>query len=258
MYEQMRQVIKHNNRIISKTVKPMYPIFMVCAAPSSGKGTLMEIVSDLGRVNGNLVQIKKYAKRAANQLTDRRDGMIPIGVDGKFEEHIKYEFIWKWTGHKNSSKAQVGTEKEYAVDLEEIQQNIKEKKCQIFISNFGEIEKARELFPDNIVVLYLHATHDTETRKHIERKRQLESRKSIQNNLPHGTDLSDSEITALFNESSNYELYKKKVEADLDEIKDTHYQYIKYISQVDHVLLNTGTQDDLVLQMLKILKSYTI
>ena len=258
MYEQMRQVIKHNNGITSRAMKVKYPIFMVCAAPSSGKGTLMEIVSDLGKVNGNLVQIKKYAKRAANQLTDRRDGMIPIGADGKFEERIPKEFIWKWTGHKNSSASQISTEKEYAVDLNEIRSNVRAKKCQIFISNFGEIERARALFPDNIVVLYLHATHDTETRKHIERKRQLESRKNIQKSLPHGEELSDSEITALFNESSNYEMYRRRVDADLAEIKDTHYQYIEHISQVDYVLLNTGTQDDLILQMLKILKNYII
>lgn len=257
MYEQMRQVIIHNNEIKTKVVKKRYPIFMVCAAPSSGKGTLMEIVSDIGKVDGSLVQIKKYAKREANPLTDRRDGMEPIGVDGKFERHIQEEFIWKWTGHKKSNHAQVSTEKEYAVDLNEIQKNIKEKKCQIFISNFDEIEKARVLFPDNIVVLYLHATHDTETRKHIERKRQLESRKSIQKNQLYGNELSDSELTKLFHEKQNYELYKKRVAADLEEIKDTHYKYIKHISQVDHVLLNTGTQDDLILQMLKILKNYT-
>lgn len=257
MYEQMRQVISQKDGISSTIAKVKCPIFMVCAAPSSGKGTLMEIVSDLGKVNGNLVQIKKYAKRAANPLTDRRDGMIPIGADGKFEDYIKEEFIWKWTGHKKTSKTQVSTEKEYAVDLNEIRSNMYANKCQIFISNFDEIEKARTLFPNNLVVLYLHATHDTETRKHIERKRQMEIRKSIQHKLPHGSELSDNEITVIFNEPSNYEMYKKRVEADLSEIKSTHYQYIKHIAQVDYVLLNTGTQDDLISQMLKILKNYT-
>ena len=33
-----------------------------------------------------------------------------------------------------------------------------------------QIETARKYYPDNLVVLYLHATHETETKKHIRAK----------------------------------------------------------------------------------------
>lgn len=259
MFKQMKNVIINNNcGQNSQTISA--PVFMVCAAPSSGKGTLMEIVSDIGKIDGSLIQIPKYAKREAAPLTDRRDGMIPIGSDGKFEDYISpSDCIWNWIGHKTSdTQASVSVEKEYAVNIQYIRNNIKNGKAQIFISNFGEIEKARALFPNNLVVLYLHATHDTETRKHIQKKRELESRKKIRQiaQRDESLDLSDDDVTKRFLSDDNQELLKNTINTDLNEIKETHYRYVDCISQVNHVILNTGTQDDLILQMLKVLKIY--
>lgn len=259
MYSQMRNIIIKNNTIAIKTKVTAPPIFMVCAAPSSGKGTLMEIVGDIGKIDGSLVQVKKYAKRNASPLTDRRDNMVPIGKSGQFEQFMPIEAIWKWVGHKSKEKGGVSVEKEYAVNKKEISENLINNKSQIFIANFNEIANARKYFPNNIVVLYLHATHDTETKKHIERKRRFECRSQIIDEAKKsGEDLSDKEVTEREQSEKYVKLKVQMIAADLEEIRSTHNDYVKYITEVDHVLLNTGTQDDLIMQMQKILKIYSI
>lgn len=241
MYEQMRKIIENNNENDVNDKKIKTPLFMVCAAPSSGKGTLMEIVGNIGKINDTIIQVEKYAQRKPNPLTDHRDNMKPIGNE-KFENYIKdKKNIWEWEGHKKNIKAI----KKYAVDIEKINENIKNGNSQIFIANFEQIKKAKELFPNNIVILYLHATHESETLKHIENKRLT----SIKENSVEKAKITDEQI----------KISKEFIEAvnsDLTEIKDTHMDYKKYISEVDHVLLNTGTEDDLINQMLKILKVY--
>lgn len=259
MYSQMRNIIIKNNNIALQHKTSSPPIFMVCAAPSSGKGTLMEIVGDIGKIDGSLVQVKKYAKRNPSPLTDRRDNMVPIGKDGEFEQFMPKSAIWKWIGHKAKDTAVVSVEKEYAVNKDEILENLKHNKSQIFIANFNEIANAKKYFSNNIVVLYLHATHDTETKKHIERKRRFECRvQIIEDAQKSGEDLSDKEVTEREQSEKYIKVRDQRIKADLEEIRDTHYEYVKYITEVDHVLLNTGTQDDLIMQMQKILKVYSI
>ena len=49
----------------------------------------------------------------------------------------------------------------------------------------------------------------------------------------------------------------KKISADLQETQETHLRFSHFNTQIDHVLLNTETHDDLASQMLKLLKKYS-
>lgn len=250
MYEQVRNIIG-NVKKIRKVKYP--PVFMVCAAPSSGKATLMEIVGDLGEVNGNIRITHKYAKRAPREKTDGRDGMIAIGKDGHFDDYITdKDSIWEWYFHKSGDKLG-GTR--YAVDRGEIDKNISEGKAQIFISNMLQIEKAKKYYPDNIVILYLHATHETETKNHIKEKCKLDMINKIMD-----------EVECCEDEALNLlkckEVYRKKlkedIESKLSEVRQVHNSFLEYNHQIDHVLLNTGTREDLVAQMTNLINYYSI
>lgn len=64
MFSQTRTLLsdfvrKHDKR---RKIKDCSPIFMVCAAPSAGKATLMEVIGDLGEVDGNIQITRKYAQ----------------------------------------------------------------------------------------------------------------------------------------------------------------------------------------------------
>lgn len=249
MYDQVRNIVKN----IQRYRKIKYPpVFMVCAAPSSGKATLMEIVGDLGEVNGNIRITHKYAKREPRERTDGRDGMIAIGKKGHFGDHItNKDNIWEWKFHKNEDKKE-GTR--YAVDRAEINKNISDGVAQIFISNMSQIELARKYYPDNMVILYLHATHETETKNHIAEKCKLDMVKRI------ADEQGFCEEDALeFLNCSHF--YQRKLDEDIDarlaEIKQVHDSFLKHNHQVDHVLLNTGTREDLVSQMTNLINYYT-
>ena len=133
------------------------------------------------------------------------------------------------------------------------QHNIKKGKAQIFISNIGQINIAKKLFPNNLVVLYLHATHETATKRHIEEKRRSEIILSIQKEknimLDEAVDVFESEFE-----------YQRRshalVQKDLNEIKDIHCSYRDNNFQFDHVLLNTGTNNDLIEQMVNLINAY--
>lgn len=249
MYNQTRNIIK-NEQVYQRAMHP--PVFIVCAAPSSGKATLMEIVGDLGEVNGNIRIVHKYAKRASREGTDGRDGMIAIGKEGEFDNYIiNRENIWEWTFHKNEDSTE-GTQ--YAVDRSEIDKNVSDGVAQIFISNMSQIETARKYYPDNVVVLYLHATHETETRNHIDQKCRLDIVKRIMD------EIGGSEKEA-FDILKNSAVYQRKLSEDIDtklaEIKQVHNSFLEYNHQIDHVLLNTGTREDLVAQMNNLINYYT-
>ena len=242
MFVQQRNYINLGKE---KAKKSAPPIFMVCAAPSSGKATLMSIVGGIGQVNNNIVITKKYAKRE-KRPTDGRDGMVAIGKNGDFQKYINNpEDIWSWSFHNGST--------EYAVDISEIKENIKMGKAQIFISNIGQIKKARELFPENIVVLYLHATHESATKKHIREKRKSELIISAQKELG----ISINEALTRFEEDKIFlDKLNNLVEKDLQEIKEIHNSYSQNNYQIDHVLLNTGTNNDLIEQMINLINAY--
>jgi len=135
--------------------KPQPVIFMVCAPPGAGKGTLMENLNIMGKDKVRIVT--KMAKRS-EEATDKRDGMVAIGDDGVFPE----EFGWRWVFHGNT---------EYAVSVSEINANIASGHPQIFISNMSQMSAARALFGDRIVFLYLHSTlSEDQRRAHFVRK----------------------------------------------------------------------------------------
>ena len=282
MFGQLRNYILHSK---PKRKFKSPPIFMVCAPQSSGKATLMNIVGGLGEVNKNIVITKKYADREERK-TDLRDGMKALNKKGAafFEEIKKLEGIrdddiWSWNFHDGKNW--------YAVSLKEIRSNIEKGQAQIFISNIGQIKKARELFPDNLVVLYLHAAHKSETEKHIRDKRRHDTiskactsnciktiDESDRNNKSvkykwekrDGVPLSVAEAKELFEESCLlHEVYEEDVKASLNEIakvfgtirdpKTPSFADNNY--NIDHVLLNTGTNNDLIEQMMNLINAYS-
>lgn len=269
MYAQTRNIINSNTSPKRQISYP--PVFMVCAAPSSGKATLMEIVGDLGEIENSIRITTKYAKREPRPDTDKRDGMIAIGKNAEFRERIKNEKdIWEWQFHQPNGV-------QYAVDLNEIRMNIDDGVPQIFISNMKQIEKALQHFPDHIVVLYLHATHETETRKHIEKKRIhdlegelrqegydeseivdiLEKAKRVYNfqfDIARGSNKIPNELPT---DKTENRLHNSIV-ADLKEIKDVHDEFPNFNVKIDHVLLNTGTEEDLINQMQNLLHYYSL
>lgn len=252
MYNQARNLLSNSVRQqdVKRKIAKNSPIFIVCAAPSSGKATLMEIIGDLGEVDGNIQITRKYARRSPRDATDGRDGMVAIGQNGKFEDHISPEQIWMWEFHKRAGKP--GTW--YAVDRSEIERNIQPGKAQIFVSNMGQIERAREFYPDNVVVLYLHATHETETINHIRAKCYNDIVEAIMKNS--GCSMEEAEQNMVSNAQIKA-LLDAQIEEKLEEIKSVHNTYIKHIHHIDHVLLNTGTKEDLVEQMRNLIAYYT-
>ena len=246
MFNQVRNII------INKPTKRQIafpPVFMVCAAPSSGKAQLMEIVGDLGEINGNIKITKKYAKRSFREDTDRRDGMIAIGKTGEFSDYIKEkDKIWEWRFHNLNSE---GTH--YAVDRSEIEKNIENNTPQIFISNMEQIDNAIKYYPSHVVILYLHATHATETRNHIIIKRTHDKLQEIMEN--ENISLDDAK-QQLDNSKKLIKDLEDSINDDLKEIKHIHYSFLNHNTNIDHILLNTGTREDLVLQMTNLLNYY--
>lgn len=252
MYNQTRSLLSDSVRSNYKRheIRDCSPIFMVCAAPSAGKATLMEVIGDLGEVDGNIQITCKYAQRSPRKNTDGRDGMVAIGAEGKFEDYICPDYIWTWQFHNTNGNA--GTW--YAVDRSEIEKNIQPGRAQIFVSNMDQIEIAQSYYPDNLVVLYLHATHETETKNHIRAKSINDIEEEIMKEM--GCTRKEAEQYRLSNH-----VYKENVEAYVDEkmkeIRAVHNSFLEHNHQIDHVLLNTGTKEDLVEQMRNLIAYYT-
>lgn len=252
MYNQARTLLSNSVRKLDRKqeIKDCSPIFMVCAAPSAGKATLMEVIGDLGEVDGNIQITRKYAQRSSRKNTDGRDGMIAIGAEGKFEDYISPESIWTWQFHNTDSNA--GTW--YAVDRSEIEKNIQPGRAQIFVSNMDQIEIAQSYYPDNLIVLYLHATHETETKNHIRAKSINDIEEGIMKEV--GCTKQEAELIRLSNPTykENVEVY---VNEKMKEIKAVHDSFVQHNYQINHVLLNTGTKEDLVEQMRNLISYYT-
>lgn len=246
LYSQARNIM-NNIRQQRKQCKP--PVFMVCAPTSSGKKTLMEIVGDLGEIYKDIVITKKYAKRESRD-TDGRDGMQAIGSDGNFESYIEENNIWSWSFHHGAT--------EYAVDKKEIQKNIDKLIAQVFISNMQQIETAKKYFPNNIVILYLHAAHTTATEDHIKKKRSLEIMKcfGLSTNSKKSEVLKKEFDMLIRTNIKAKKRFDELVQKDKDEIKQVFHDYIANISNIDHVLLNTGTRENLIDQMMNLIKFY--
>jgi len=258
MFKQARNILKN---VKSERKKPDSPIFMVCAAKSSGKATLMEIIGDIGKVHGNIEITTKYTNRESQPHTDGRDGMIAFGEEEgmnfrtKMEQCLKHPIsesdIWKWSFK--------GRPHSYAVCHREIDNNKKSKKAQIFISNMGEIKYARDKYEKDIIVLYLHATHATETQKHIEEKRLRELAKKRSEITK--KDYSRYQIDKLKEEFKDDKTIQNElkllVKKDKREIISTHRDFRFHNINIDHVLLNTGTREDLIEQMTNLIDFYS-
>ena len=213
MTEQAKRIIeyyKNKQKVETNEKKPV--VFMVCAASGAGKGTLMESLNIMG--SQQIAVVSKMGRRAEKE-TDKRDGMIAIGPNGEFPP----EYDWRWEFHKGNDFKGI----KYAVSTDEIGKNISENKTQILISNMGQIEKAKEIYGEHMVFIYLHATR---TEEQI-RKYQYESCKT-----------------------------GEEAETRIGEIKKVHEAYIENICSFDHVLLNTTYEEDLYDQMFCLIEHY--
>jgi len=235
MTTQARNLIVSSDRI-EQSKKKHPPIFVVAAASGAGKGTLMEMLHFIGR---DKVQItSKLAKRALN-VKDKRDGMIALKrtsddaipewpkwwsrtmIDQALTGSFPTEYDLYWEFHKKSGAR--GTQ--YAVSHSEIQRNLIAGIPQILVSNMDQFSMFRTIWPENVVFVYLHRL----VSDHDNREFQIRNWK-------------DDPVQA---------------QIRIEEKKDVHEAYIRNISEFDHVLLNTGFEEDLYDQMFGLLEHYS-
>ena len=213
------------------------PVFVVAAASGAGKGELLEMLNFIGTDKVRITS--KLAKRSPKD-EDRRDGMIALvrspndpepewpewwtsnmretGSRGEFPD----EYDLRWEFHKMRGSDRSGTP--YAVSAAEIQRNIDERVPQIFVSNMGEFDRFRRLWPNNVVFIYLHRLVSS----HENREFQLRKWSS------------DPQVA----------------EVRIAEKEEVHATYIEKIAEFNHVLLNTSFQEDLYDQMFRLLEFY--
>lgn len=225
----------------------------------------MAAIGDMGKIRGDIVVTNKFAAyRDKSLTTDGRDGMISLGKNNgnlklAMEEKLKCRLsdddIWRWRFKKRPQ--------EYAVCHGEIRKHIQDKKAQIFVSNMSEIENARTFYADNIVILYLHATHATATRKHVELRRRDELEKAIRERLAKKKSIMEKDVKweeVKYEFEGNVEIQKEfqeKVAESEEEIVEVHNNFCEHNISIDHVLLNTGTREDLIEQMNNLIDHYT-
>ena len=154
------------------------PVFVICAASGMGKGILMELVNLIG---GKTVKVvTKWALREPKE-NDKRDGMIALGVNGKFPSECNVS----WTFHRGTP---------YGICRESVAQGIKSGIAQLFTSNMGQIENLRNEFGQHVSFVYLHRTA---TRKDI--KTDIEAfQKRIHKNDPKEAEIRLNEIEEVY------------------------------------------------------------
>lgn len=221
--EQLERIVKYNTRSdtskIAKHKRIQGPvIFVVCASPKSGKGTLMENLNIMG--TSQIKITPKYASRNATD-TDKRDGMIALGEKyfEKFNNTSPSDYI-HWGFHNN--------ETQYAILRNDIIERLNSGVPQIFVSNFDFLEQIFDenseirsgfgnIFP-RFVYIYLHRVRTKD-----EIHEQVENQKKI------------------------------------EEVLKTHNDYIKNITNIDHVIINPNNltfSEDLHDQMMSIIELY--
>lgn len=131
-------------------------IFVVAAASVAGKGTLLETIGDTSEKSVISI-ITKQAKREPKSK-DKRDGMIAIGKDGKFDK----EFDIQWEFHKNKS---TGKGTKYAISSKQISDNIEIGCSQIVISNTDQFEMFKQKYGDRVVFIYLNRLQSREDKE---------------------------------------------------------------------------------------------
>jgi guanylate kinase len=230
MFTQAKYIIEHNsntdNQRLAKHKLLKGPvIFIVCASPKSGKGTLMENLNIMGV---SQIQITpKYADREA-AMNDKRDGMIAKGKQGFANEFTNKNnrTYWEWSFHTNT---QTGEETNYAVKREDVVKRFNKGICQIFVSNFEQLER---VYDDSDIIL-----------------------QSVLSNFK-------ERLVFIY-------LYRVRTEAEIAmqisdekrraEISEAHQKYIKNISRIDHVIVNPNYltySEDLHDQMMSLVELY--
>lgn len=230
MFTQAERIIFHNYDVniqrLPKHKRIKGPVvFLVCASPKSGKGTLMENLNIMGV---SQIQITpKYANRdpASN---DKRDGMIALGKAGFEAELTKTtDEYWEWTFHVMPS----GGGTKYAVKRADIVDRLNKGICQIFVSNFEQLErvlstrknddellKVLDGIKDRLVLVYLHRVRTADET----------------------------------NEQVVDEMRRREVSL-------SHQQYINNITKIDHVIINPNHltySEDLHDQMMSLIELY--
>lgn len=114
---------------------------------------------------------------------------------------------------------------EYGINTKLIWDNLSSGKPQIVITNIDQFSKFKKKFDPLVVCIYLHATR---TRKQLY-EWQLKR---------HGD--------------------KEKAKLKVNEIKEIHCSYIKYICEFQHILLNTLEIEDFWDQMFRLITFYKI
>lgn len=177
LYRQADNIINFNNNPsnmrVSKHQRIKGPvIFVVCASPKSGKGTLMENLNIMG---ANQIQITpKYSNRNP-EPNDKRDGMCAIGKDD-FEKLITNEIkngnfrCWSFHG---------GTK--YAIKRDDVISRLNQGIPQIFVSNFQALTKVLEKngngnnwrkISSRFVYIYLHRVRtDTQIKCQVDKSK---------------------------------------------------------------------------------------
>lgn len=229
MFKQAINIIKYNNdtnkqRLAKHKLLKGPIVFVLCASPKSGKGTLMENLNIMG---SSQIQITpKYADRdpAPN---DKRDGMYAKGKTG-FELEFpdgKENNCWTWSFHAAAD----GSSTRYAVKKEDIVSRLNKGVCQIFVSNFEQLERVTEENDTNL----LNILNDIRARLvfiYLYRVR-------------------------TFDEIDEQVLDERK----RVEINEVHDKYMKNITKIDHVIINpdySTYSEDLHDQMMSLIELY--
>lgn len=242
MLRQAENIITFNKSHTSKK-RPKGPvIFMICASPKSGKGTLMQNLNIMG---ASKIQITpKYASKnppKTNEeiLNTKRDGMVMKGEDwfNKIFHDEESSEYWKWRFHQDANNP-AGTA--YAVKIEQIINRLKNGISQVFTSNFIQVERLRKDkklqntlkgVHGKIVVVYLHRVRDDKTL--------------------------DEQFRINYDDSIS-DVQKKKVRKL--EVNKVYQQYINNITSVDHVIINPSYltySEDIHDQMMTLIELYS-
>jgi guanylate kinase len=231
MFRQIEKIVdwnrRYNHQLLAKQKMLIGPvIFVLCASPKSGKGTLMENLNIMGV---SQIQITpKYANRLPEK-NDKRDGMIALGMSG-FENQFgtlsddkSDGNVWRWAFHK--TEKDMGTE--YAIKIKDILECFNKGVCQIFVSNFEQLERIykdehlQKVLGDlkaRLVFIYLHRVRAFD------------------------------------------ELFAQAVDEDCrEEIASVHKSYIENMEKIDHVIINPDYltySEDLHDQMMSLIELY--
>ena len=209
------------------------PIFVVAAASGAGKGTMMEMLNLIGR---DRIQISsKVADRKAKPDKDRIDGMVAIG-GASDEKHPEWPAWWTEdmiqqavrqeipTAYDLSWEFHAGTR--YAVATSEINRNLEAGSPQLFVSNMGEFERFRELWPEHVRFVYLHRLSTAEENRRF----QLDK----------------------------WEDDPEEAGVRIREREAVHGQYLERIAEFHHVILNTSFREDMFDQVANLVDFYAM